>query len=260
MTQPTLPNYDLAGQTALITGAGSGLGQQFARTLADAGANVILAARRLDKLQETQALIESASSVSVCCVEMDVTQTASVEAALAAGIRQLAVPSIIVNNAGISREHFATDFPDDDYDAVIETNLNGVFRVARASAKAMIAVGQPGSIINIASILGRRVQPMLSAYSAAKAGVIRMSETLAMEWVRHGIRVNCIAPGFFVTDINREFFESSHSATLLKRIPMRRPGELHELSGPLMLLASPAGSFMTGTTITVDGGHVCNSL
>ncbi|MFK8053135.1 MAG: SDR family NAD(P)-dependent oxidoreductase [Woeseiaceae bacterium] len=249
--------FDLTGATALVTGGGTGLGQQFARTLANAGANVVLAARRQEKLQETAAMIADESGVKTACVSMDVTNAESVQSGLDDAIAALGVPTVVVNNAGISREHFALDYPADDFDAVMETNLNGVFRVAQVSAKAMVDAGQGGSIINIASILGRRVQPMLSVYSAAKAGVIRLSESLAEEWARHGIRVNTIAPGFFVTDINREFFETPHSKVLLKGIPMRRPGEIHELSGALLLLASSAGSYMTGSTITVDGGHVC---
>ncbi|MEM7762875.1 MAG: SDR family oxidoreductase [Pseudomonadota bacterium] len=251
---------DLTGRTALVTGAGSGLGRQFALTLAEAGADVILAARRVEKLEETQALIAESSQSRAVCVAMDVTNTESVDSAFAQAIEASAVPDIVINNAGISREHFAIDFPDDDYDAVIETNLNGVFRVARAAARAMRAAERPGAIVNIASILGMRLQPMLSAYSAAKAGVIRLTESLALEWVRHGIRVNAIAPGFFVTDINRAFFDTPLAGKLMKRIPMQRPGDLTELDGALLLLAGPAGSFMTGTTITVDGGHRCNSL
>lgn len=252
--------YDLSGQAALVTGAGSGLGRQFALTLAAAGADVVLAARREDKLAETAAMIAAQSPVRTLSVSMDVTDTHSVRDAFERAVAELAVPTIVVNNAGISREHFALDFNEDDYNAVINTNLNGVFWVAQAAAKAMLKAGSNGSIINIASILGRRVQYMLSAYSAAKAGVIRLTESLAIEWARHGIRVNAIAPGFFVTDINREFFETPASEKMLKGIPMRRPGDVPELSGALLLLATQAGSYMTGSTVTVDGGFVCNPM
>ncbi|MEO0576373.1 MAG: SDR family NAD(P)-dependent oxidoreductase [Pseudomonadota bacterium] len=252
--------FSLEGKTALVTGAGSGLGQQFAMTLAEAGADVILAARRVDKLEETAADIEKQFKRRTVTVAMDVTDRSSVIDGVAAGEQALGVASIVINNAGISREAFALTVEQEDYNAVIDTNLNGVFWVAQATARRMVETQTKGSIVNIASILGRRVQMMLTAYSAAKAGVIRMTESLALEWVRHGIRVNAIAPGFFVTDINREFFETAHAETLLKRIPMRRPGERAELDGALLLLASDAGSFMTGSTISVDGGHTVNPL
>ncbi|MEM7611879.1 MAG: SDR family NAD(P)-dependent oxidoreductase [Pseudomonadota bacterium] len=252
--------FDLSGQTALVTGAGTGLGQQFAVTLAHAGADVVLAARRQEKLAQTASMIEAIDGRKAACIAMDVTDRQSVQAGFEAANDALAVPTIIVNNAGISRESFAIDFEPEDYNAIIDTNLNGVFWVAQAAAQNLVAAGMQGSVINISSILGRRVSYMLSAYSAAKAGVIKLTESLAIEWVRHGIRVNAIAPGFFVTDINREFFATPQSDKLVKGIPMKRPGELRELSGAMLLLASEAGAYMTGTTITVDGGHVCSAL
>lgn len=252
--------FSCAGRTALVTGAGSGLGRQFALTLAEAGADVALAGRRREPLEETAAMVADTYGRKTAVLEMDVTRTDSVEAGVAAAAEALGVATIVMNNAGISREAFALQMGDDDYNAVIETNLNGVFRVARAAGKAMAEAGEGGSIVNIASILGRRVAPMLSAYSAAKAGVIRLTEALAVEWSRYGIRVNAIAPGFFVTDINREFFGTPQSDTMMKRVPMRRPGELPDLDGAVLLLASNAGGYLTGSTITVDGGHAVNSL
>lgn len=252
--------FDLRGRTALVTGAGSGLGQQFALTLAAAGADLVLAARRRDKLEATAAAVAELGDRRTLVVEMDVTDKASIDAGFGAAVAAELTPDIIVNNAGISREAFALQMQEEDYQAVIETNLNGVFWVAQAGGRALRAADRGGSVINIASILGRRVAPMLAAYSAAKAGVIRLTETLALEWARHGIRVNAIAPGFFVTDINREFFETGASDKLVAGIPMRRPGERDELSGALLLLATDAGSYMTGSTVTVDGGHVCRSL
>lgn len=255
-----MQSYNLDGRVALVTGAGSGLGQQFAITLAEAGAHVVLAARRQDKLAETAAQIAALDKGDTQCIAMDVTDRASVRAGFAEAAGSLGTPSIVINNAGISREAFALEYPAEDFEAVIDTNLTGVFWVAQAAAQAMVAAGSGGSIVNIASILGRRVAYMLSAYSAAKAGVIRLTESLALEWSRHGIRVNAIAPGFFVTDINREFFDTPQSEKMIKGVPMRRPGEIGELDGALMLLASDAGSYMTGSTITVDGGHTCNPL
>ncbi len=246
----------------MVTGAGTGLGQQFAVTLAQAGADVVLAARRQDKLAETAAMIDAIDGRRSVCVAMDVTDRVNRCRMASSGDRRAGYTDDCHQQCrylerGIRDRFYAGR----RLDAVIDTNLNGVFWVAQAAGKAMIAgTGSGGSIVNIASILGRRVSYMLSAYSAAKAGVIKLTESLALEWVRQGIRVNAIAPGFFVTDINREFFATPNSEKLVKGIPMRRPGELHELSGALMLLASDAGAYMTGSTITVDGGHTCNPL
>ena len=252
--------FDLTGRVALVTGGGSGLGRQFALTLAEAGADVVVTGRRREPLEDTAAMITDNYGRRAAIVEMDVTDTASVDAGVAAAADALGAPHIVINNAGISREAFALQMSDEDYDAVIETNLNGVYRVARAAGRLMAEGGQGGSIVNIASILGRRVAPMLAAYSAAKAGVIRLTEALAVEWVRYGIRVNAIAPGFFVTDINRDFFGTPQSDKMMQRVPMRRPGELPELDGAVLLLSSDAGAYMTGTTITVDGGHSIQSM
>ena len=252
--------FDLTGRVALVTGGGSGLGRQFALTLAEAGADVVVTGRRREPLEDTAAMITDNYGRRAAIVEMDVTDTASVDAGVAAAADALGAPHIVINNAGISREAFALQMSDKDYDAVIETNLNGVYRVARAAGRLMAEGGQGGSIVNIASILGRRVAPMLAAYSAAKAGVIRLTEALAVEWVRYGIRVNAIAPGFFVTDINRDFFGTPQSDKMMQRVPMRRPGALPELDGAVLLLSSDAGAYMTGTTITVDGGHSIQSM
>ena len=165
-----------------------------------------------------------------------------------------------MNNSGISREGFLVDLSEEDWDAVIDTNLKGVFLVAQAAARAMIKAEKPGSIINIASVLGFRVAKMLSSYIAAKSGVVNLTKTMALEWARYGIRVNAIAPGYFLTEINEHFFKTDAAKQMLVQIPMRRIGELGELSGPLLLLASDAGSYMTGSTIEVDGGQLCSSL
>jgi NAD(P)-dependent dehydrogenase (short-subunit alcohol dehydrogenase family) len=169
-------------------------------------------------------------------------------------------PDVVVNNAGIARPGFLVDLSEEDWDAVLDTNLKGVFLVAQAGARAMIESGKKGSIVNIASILGFRVSKALANYIAAKSGVVHLTQAMALEWVRHGIRVNAIAPGYFITEINEEQFASGAGDMLIKRIPMGRVGDTKELAGPLLLLASEAGSFMTGSTITVDGGQLCGSL
>jgi NAD(P)-dependent dehydrogenase (short-subunit alcohol dehydrogenase family) len=165
-----------------------------------------------------------------------------------------------VNNAGIARQEFLIDMSEEDWDAVIDTNLKGVFLVAQQAAQAMIKAEKPGSIVNIASILGLRVSQALSSYIAAKSGVVHMTRAMALEWAQFGIRVNAIAPGYFVTEMNQEQFDQGAGEILKKRIPLGRIGEVEELSGAILLLASPASSFMTGSVIAVDGGQLCNSL
>lgn len=252
-------NYRLDGRIALITGAGSGLGRQFALTLADAGAEVVLAARRQDKLAETKKLVED-SGGSAHVLEMDVSDGASVTAAFAK-LDKLGKPiDILVNNAGINRSGFVADLSEADWDAVVDTNLKGVFLVAQAAARRMMKRGKGGSVINIASILGFRVSKGLSPYIAAKSAVVNLTQSMALEWARFGIRVNSIAPGYFPTEINDGFLESEQGQVLLKAVPMRRAGNTPEIAGPLLLLASDAGSYMTGSNLTVDGGHLCSSL
>ena len=251
--------FRVDSKVALVTGAGSGLGRQFALTLAEAGASLVLAARRREKLEETASAIRDAGGTATC-LDLDVTDSASVRACFSAMIDASGAPDIVVNNAGIASQAFLTDLSEQQWDAVIDTNLKGVFLVAQASARAMIEAGKPGSIVNIASILGFRVARTLGAYIAAKSAVINLTKTMALEWVRNGIRVNAIAPGYFLTEINEEQFADGAGEQLAKRIPMQRIGELTELAGPLLLLASDAGSFMTGSTVTVDGGQLCSSL
>ena len=251
--------FDLQGKTALVTGAGTGLGRQFATTLASAGASVALAARRREKLDETRDLIKEQGG-SAICVELDVTDPLSVTSCVRAVESELGVPDILVNNAGVAAQNLVVEMEDNEWEYVLNTNVNGVFKVARAVAKAMIEAKKPGSIINLASVLGFRNAPGLSHYAASKAAVVSMTKNFALEWVYYGIRVNAIAPGYFETDMNTGVIRSERGAELVKRIPMKRIGELHELDGALLLLASDAGSFMTGSTITVDGGHLCNSL
>ena len=251
--------FDVRGKVALVTGASSGLGENFARKLAAAGATVVVAARRMDRLQALAAEI-ARDGGKAHAVQLDVTDRASVQAAVNEAVRMAGALDIVVNNAGIGESRPSIDLTEEDWRRVLDTNLDGVWRVAQESAKAMLAGGKGGSIINIASVLGLRVAPQLLAYATAKAGVVQMTKALALEWARHKVRVNAIAPGYIETDMNRDVLRSDAGQVLVKRIPQRRIGQPSDLDGALLLLASDAGSYMTGSIVVVDGGHVVNSL
>ncbi|MCC7259209.1 MAG: SDR family oxidoreductase [Gammaproteobacteria bacterium] len=251
--------FDLSGRVAIVTGGGSGLGRSFAMALAQAGADVALCARRRDKLAESARLLADTGR-RVACVGMDVTDEASIASALAEVTDTLGVPDILVNNAGINRPMYATQLTMADWDAIVDTNLRGAFMTAQAFAKQPQRAGRGGSIVNVASILGIRAQKSVAAYMASKAGLIHLTHALALEWARMDIRVNALLPGYFRTDITTDFLDTEEGRKLVAHIPMRRPGNLQELTGPLLLLASPAGSFMTGTVVIADGGHLLSSL
>jgi NAD(P)-dependent dehydrogenase (short-subunit alcohol dehydrogenase family) len=252
--------FDLTGRVALVTGASSGLGRHFAKVLSSAGAKVVLAARRVDRLKALAAEIEAAGGEALV-VAMDVTKADTIQAGLEATIAKFGGPAdIIVNNSGLSREDWFTSMDEDDFDLVMDTNTKGVWLVARTFAGALTKAGKPGSMINIASVAGKRVGYTMSAYCASKAACEHMTRAMAVEMARYNVRVNAIAPGYFETEINDTFLNSDEGEKMRKRIPMRRFGEHEELSGPLLLLASDAGSFMTGATLVVDGGHMWSSL
>jgi NAD(P)-dependent dehydrogenase (short-subunit alcohol dehydrogenase family) len=191
---------------------------------------------------------------------MDVTQPASVQAAFDAAAEALGPVSVVINNAGIAVSRPALELTEDDWTGLVDVNLNGAWRVAQAAARHFIAHGTSGAIVNIASILGQRVASHVAPYAAAKAGLLHLTRALALEWARHGIRVNALAPGYIATDLNREFFASPAGEALIKRVPQRRLGQPQDLDGPLLLLASDASAFMTGSVIDVDGGHLASSL
>lgn len=246
---------DLSGRVALVTGASSGLGAHFAETLASAGAHVILAARRIEQLESRAAKIRSQGG-DCSPLTLDVADPARI-AAIGATLARV---DILINNAGIVREAAALDHSEADWDAVIDTNLKGVFLLAQATARAMRERGSGGSIINIASILGLRQAGGVLAYATSKAAVIQLTKTLALEVARFGIRVNALAPGYVSTELNDDFWNSEPGKAMIKRVPQRRLGALTDLDGPLLLLASDASAYMTGSVIVVDGGHTVSSL
>lgn len=252
-------HFDVAGKTALITGASSGLGQHFAEVLAANGAHVAVAARRLDKLTTLCATL-SGQGGRVLPVALDVTDRASVNAAVATTVSALGGIDILVNNAGVALTQPVLDITEQDWDTVLDTNLKGAWLVAQATAQVMIAAGRGGSIINIASITGLRVAGQIAPYAVSKAGVIHLTKVLALELSRYGIRVNALAPGYIETELNRDFFASAAGQKLIRRIPQRRLGQLQELDGPLLLLASAESSYMTGSVLAIDGGHLQSSL
>ncbi|AKQ70021.1 3-oxoacyl-[acyl-carrier protein] reductase [Myxococcus hansupus] len=252
--------FDLGGRRALVTGASGGLGLHFAEVLARAGAEVVLAARRMETLvTEVERL--RGQRLRAHAVSLDVTQADSVSAAVArAEALTGGVVDVLVNNAGVSGQHFFLQVEEAEWDTVVDTNLKGAYLVARAVARRLVERATPGSIIHIASILGLRVSGAVAPYCASKAGLIQLTKAMALELARHRIRVNALAPGYIETDFNREFFESEAAKKLIARIPFRRLGHLHELDGPLLLLASDAGGYMSGSVLEVDGGHLCSTL
>ena len=253
-----LDRFRLDGKIALITGASGGLGQHFAQLLASAGARVAIAARRTDKLQSVLDSITQRGG-QARALPLDVADAASVRQCFDE-LASWGAPDVLVNNAGVTVTRSLLDQTEDDFDHVINTNLKGNWLVATEAARRMVAAGHGGSIINIASILGERVAAGVAPYAISKAGVIQATKAMALELARHRIRVNALLPGYVVTDLNREFLASEAGEKLRMRIPSRRFGEMSDLDGPLLLLASDAGAAMSGSTVAVDGAHLVSSL
>ncbi|MBS0241002.1 MAG: glucose 1-dehydrogenase [Proteobacteria bacterium] len=247
--------FRLDGEVALVTGASSGLGAHFGTVLARAGARVALCARRTERL-ETLAADIAAKGGRAVAIPLDVRDPGSVKAAFDAAESALGPVSVLVNNAGVTDPAYLTRMSEEQWRNVLDVNLDGVFRVGQEAARRMVAHGKGGSIVNIASIVGLGAIKTLSSYAASKAAVLALTRNWALELARDKVRVNAIAPGYIATELNDAFWETDAGKRMIAHVPMRRLGQLAELDGPLLLFASRAGSFMTGSTLVVDGGHL----
>ena len=246
--------FDLDGKTAFITGASSGLGHRFALTLARAGARVALAARRVERLEALAQEIEGFGGRALC-FELDVTDEANVNEVVDSAETELGAITVVVNNAGVALPKPAVNHTVEDYDFILDTNLKGAWLVATAAGRRMIQHGHGGAIVNIASMAAFKVLPGLSLYAMSKAGVVQMTKALALEWARHGIRVNAIAPGYIETEMNSDYFKTDQGKAEIDRTLRRRLGGPEELDGTLLLLTSQSSDYITGTVITVDDGQ-----
>ncbi len=247
--------FDVSREVILITGASQGLGRQFARVLSAHGAAVALAARQTHKLKALEDEIK-AKGGRAAAVEMDVTSTASIAKAIDATESALGPVTVLINNAGIAVEKLAVEQSEADWDAVIGANLKGAYFAATEVARRMIARKSGGNIINIASVLGFSVVKFIAPYAISKAGAVQTTKALALELAAHDIRVNALAPGYIDTDINHDVWATPAGEKLIKRIPQRRVGQESDLDGAIMLLASNASRYMTGSVVTVDGGFL----
>jgi 3-oxoacyl-[acyl-carrier protein] reductase len=249
--------FDLSGRVALVTGASQGLGRRFARALAEKGAAVGLAARQLDKLAALEREIADGGG-RVASVTLDVTDHASIERAIAAIEDALGPIDVLINNAGVAVSKGVLEQSEADWDKVIDTNLKGAFFMAQAVAKRMVArdprSAWGGNIVNVASVLALDVVGHLAPYAASKGGLWQLTRTMALELARHDVRVNALAPGYIETEINRDFLATAAGERMKKRIPQRRFGTPEDLDGALLLLASDASRYMTGSIIVIDGG------
>jgi NAD(P)-dependent dehydrogenase (short-subunit alcohol dehydrogenase family) len=254
MQMSTAGIFDLRGRVALVTGASSGLGVRFAEILAEHGAAVALVARRAERLAALQARLEQSGGRAIA-VEADVRERGAMRAAFDAAEKAFGTVTILVNNAGVAHAGRAVELAEEEWRHILSIDLDAVFYWSQEAARRMLAAGQGGAIVNIASVLGLGVNKGVIAYATAKAGVIQLSKALALELAFKGIRVNAIAPGWIITELNRDHLMSEKGSALKREIPVGRFGEERDLDGPLLLLVSDAGRFITGATIVADGGQ-----
>ncbi len=246
--------FSLKDRVALVTGASSGLGERFAQVLAANGAAVALVARRAERLKALQQMIEKSGGRAVA-IEANVLDRKAMLRAFDSAEEAFGTVTLLVNNAGIAHANRAVELTEEQWRRVLSVDLDAVFFWAQEAAKRMLAANKKGAIINIASVAGLGVSKGIAAYATAKAGVVQLTKALGLELAFKGVRVNAIAPGWFVTDINRDYLMSDAGNALKREIPMGRFGEEGDLDGVLLLLASDAGAYMTGTTVVVDGGQ-----
>lgn len=251
--------FRLDGLRALVTGASSGLGRHFAKVLAQAGAEVVLAARRADALADAVAGIEAAGG-RASAITLDVGSINSVVTALDQIAETRGPLDIVVNNAGVAISKAALQQTEEDWDQVLDTNLKGSWLVATETARRWLAAGRGGCIVNIASILAERVIGHTAPYAASKAALVQLTRALALEWAPHDIRVNALLPGYVITDLNRDFLTGPSGERLRGRVPSKRFAEPSDLDGGLLLLTSSAGCHISGAALAIDGGHLVASL
>ncbi len=254
-----LPYFDLTGRVAIITGGATGIGRGIAEGLADAGANIVLAARRIEKCEEACKEITKRTGVRALAHKCDITKNDQIETLVKDVAADLGHIDILVNNSGVGgNERPILEMTDEDWTTVVDTNLKGAFSLSKAVVKKMIERGKGGKIINVISIGSLIGWPNMSAYCASKGGCLQLTKVMALEWARYDIQANAILPGYFETPMNKEFFESdAGKKTIKSSIPVRRIGQIEEIRGVAILLSSEASSFMTGSAVVVDGGHTC---
>lgn len=249
----------MLNKVVLVTGASSGLGAHFATVLAKSGAKVIVGARRIEKLQNIVDAINNDGGQATA-IELDVTQPNSVSHAMTSALSIYGPIDCLINNAGVAESKRFVNLTEDDWQYILNTNLTGAWRVAKAVTSQMLEYNIKGNVVNIASILGLRVGFGDSCYAISKAGVVQMTKAMALEFASKQIRVNALCPGYFKTEMNEDYFKSEKGKSYIEQTPAKRIGQLDELTGPLMLLCSDAGSFINGVALPVDGGHMVSSL
>lgn len=255
----SLPYFDLTGKVAVITGGATGIGRGIAEGLADAGAGIVIAARRLEKCEEACEEIRARTGVKTFPHRCDITKSHDIEDLVNDAVKEFGHIDILVNNSGIGgSEKPILKMTEEAWDSVLDTNLKGVFTLTRAVVNKMVERGEGGKVINVASIGALIVFPNMAAYCASKAGCLQLTKVMALEWARYNIQVNAVLPGYFETPMNTTFFSTDAGKKVIKgNIPMKRLAQIEEIKGVAILLASPASSFMTGSAVVIDGGHTC---
>jgi NAD(P)-dependent dehydrogenase (short-subunit alcohol dehydrogenase family) len=254
-----LPYFDLKGKVAIITGGATGIGRGIAEGLADAGATIVLCARRLEVLEQACKEIKDRTGVKTYPHRLDITSTPEINALVEDVMKEFGRIDILVNNAGVGgSEKPILKMTEQDWDNTVATDLRGIFVLSQAVAKKMVEKGEGGKVINVASIGAKIIFPNMSAYCSSKGGVLQLTKVMALEWIRHNIQVNAILPGYFETPMNTHFFATEVGQKIIKKnIPQNRLGQMDDMRGLAVYLASPASNFMTGSALVIDGGQVC---